>query len=139
MPDSPPTPTAAELAILQLLWTRSPQSVREVHDELDAARAPDARAVGYTSTLKTMQVMLERGLLSREGAGRKHVYSPAVAREPVQDTLLDRFLDRAFLGSASALAMRALGKHTPSPDEVAELRAFLDTLPSSDTQNDVPS
>ncbi len=123
MPESPPTPTAAELAILQLLWQTSPLSVREIHDQLE----PDRPTV-YTTTLKTMQVMMERGLLTRTGAGRKHVYAPAVAQEATQDTLLDRFLDRAFAGSASELAMRALGKRTPSAAEIETLRSFLDSI-----------
>ena len=134
---SPPTPTAAELAVLQVLWRRGPSTVRAVHEDLEAARAPDARAVGYTTTLKTMQVMLERGHVTRDASGRSHVYAAAVAQEATQDTLLDRFLDRAFAGSASALAMRALGKRTPSPAEIAELRAFLDTLaPDTPPQDD---
>ena len=136
MPSSP-TPTAAELAILQELWRHGPSTVRSVHERLEVARAADARAVGYTTTLKTMQVMLERGLLTRDASGRSHVYTAAVDQEATQDTLLDRFLDRAFSGSASALAMRALGKHTPNAEEIAELRAFLDGLtPDKPQRND---
>lgn len=127
MSENIPTPTAAELAILQLLWQKSPLSVREIHDQLESDRP-----TVYTTTLKTMQVMMERGLLTRTGAGRKHVYSPAVAQEATQDTLLDRFLDRAFAGSASELALRALGKRTPSATEIETLREFLDSISPSE-------
>ena len=126
-------PTAAELAVLQQLWRRGPLSVRQVHDSLDGAKP-----VVYTTVLKTMQVMYERGLLSREQAGRKHIYAAAVAQEATQDTLLDTFLDRAFGGSAKTLVMRALGKHTPSAAELDELRAFLNDLdPATSTNPDL--
>ena len=131
---SPPTPTAAELAVLQELWRRGPSTVRTVHEGLEAARGPEARAVGYTTTLKTMQIMHERGLLTRERAGRKHIYAAAVAEDATQDTLLDSFLARAFGGSAKTLVMRALGKHTPSAAELDELRAFLADLEDQQTQ-----
>lgn len=124
----PVQPTAAELAVLQVLWARGPQPVRAVHEALTADVEPDAKPVGYTTVLKTMQVMHERGLLAREADGRRHIYRPAVAREATQDTLLDSFLTRAFGGSAKSLVMRALGKHTPSAAELDELRAFLSDL-----------
>ena len=125
MPKPPPhaPPTAAELAILQVLWTRGPSSVRDVHDGLDAGKP-----VVYTTVLKLMQIMHERGLLTREAQGRKHIYTAAVERAATQDTLLDSFLDRAFGGSAKTLVMRALGKHTPGKADIGELRAFLDEL-----------
>ena len=131
---SPPQPTAAELAVLQVLWARGPQPVRAVHEVLTETVDADAKPVGYTTVLKTMQVMHERGLLTREADGRRHIYRPAVAREATQDTLLDSFLSRAFGGSAKSLVMRALGKHTPSAAELEELRAFLADL--DDRHND---
>lgn len=124
MPKQPAKqPTAAEVEVLQILWERGPLSVREVHDAFAAARG-----VKYTTTLKTMQVMHERGFLSRESAGRKHIYAAAVEREPTQDGLLDTFLQRAFGGSAKALAMRALGNYRTSRQDIEELKALLDRL-----------
>ena len=137
-PTPPTVPTAAELAVLQLLWSRGPLSVREVHEGLDADRP-----VVYTTVLKTMQVMHERGLLTRESAGRKHIYAAAIEREPTQDGLLDTFLARAFGGSAKGLVMRALGKHTPSPAELDELKAYIAELEAAQStapvQPDTPS
>ena len=121
LPQAPPT--AAELAILQLLWTRGPLSVKDVHADLETDRP-----VVYTTVLKLMQIMYERGLLTREAQGRKHIYTAAVERAATQDSLLDTFLDRAFGGSAKTLVMRALGKHTPDASDIDELRAFLDEL-----------
>ena len=122
-------PTAAELAVLQQLWQRGPLSVKQVHESLDADKP-----VVYTTVLKTMQVMFERGLLSREQAGRKHIYTAAVAQDATQDTLLDSFLDKTFGGSAKSLVMRALGKHTPSASEIDELRDFLNSLDKHQNQ-----
>lgn len=126
-PPPPPQPTAAELAVLQLLWARGPLAVKAVHEALVAAD-PAERPVVYTTVLKTMQVMHERGLLAREADGRRHIYRAAVQREATQDTLLDTFLTRAFGGSAKRLVMSALGNHQPTAAELAELRAYLDTL-----------
>jgi predicted transcriptional regulator len=119
----PSPPTASELAILQLLWDRGPLSVRAVHDAL----AEDKEVV-YTTILKTMQVMLDRGFVSREQQGRAHIYRAAVEREPTQDRLLDTFLNRAFGGSAKGLVMRALGNYRTNKDDIAELRALIDRL-----------
>ena len=134
-PDTAP-PTAAELAILQVLWTRGPASVRDVHAGLHAERP-----VVYTTVLKLMQIMHERGLLTREAEGRRHIYTAAVERDATQDTLLDSFLSKAFGGSAKTLVMRALGKHTPDAADIDELRAFLDELeadksPTTNPKND---
>ena len=116
-------PTASELAILQLLWERGPLAVREVHEELSAEKE-----VVYTTVLKTMQVMLERGFVSRESVGRKHIYRAAVEREGTQDRLLDTFLDKTFGGSATSLVMRALGNYETSAEDIDELKALIDRL-----------
>lgn len=116
-------PTASELAILNLLWDRGPLSVREVFEEL--AKEKD---IVYTTVLKTMQVMMERGFLNRESVGRKHIYEAAIAREATQDKLLDNFLGRAFGGSAKKLVMRALGNYDTSKDELEELKALIERL-----------
>ncbi|MFK8056002.1 MAG: BlaI/MecI/CopY family transcriptional regulator [Saprospiraceae bacterium] len=123
------TPTAAELAVLQLLWQRGPLSVKEVHEALDSNKP-----VVYTTVLKTMQVMMEKAMLDRTSAGRKHIYRAVIEQDATQDTLLDSFLDKTFGGSAKSLVMRALGKHTPSAEEIDELKAFLDQLEGDENQ-----
>ena len=124
-------PTASELAILQLLWTKGPLSVKDVHEALEKNKP-----VVYTTVLKTMQVMMERGMLDRETAGRKHIYRALLAQTETQDKLLDSFLDKTFGGSAKKLVMRALGKHTPDAQELEELKAYIDLLenPKNDTK-----
>lgn len=116
-------PTASELAILQLLWERGDMTVRQVHDAL-----AEEKEVVYTTILKTMQVMLERGFLEREAQGRGHLYRAAIAREATQDTLLDTFLQRTFAGSAKGLVMRALGKYKTSKEDLDELKALIDRI-----------
>lgn len=118
-----PQPTASELAILQILWKDAPKSVREIHDKL-----AEEKEVVYTTTLKTMQVMLERGFLTREASGRKHLYSPAIEREKAQDSLLDTFLSQAFGGSAKKLVMRALGNYDTSKEDIEELKKMIEEL-----------
>ena len=116
-------PTASELAILQLLWANGPLSVKDIHVVLD-----HDKPVVYTTVLKTMQVMMERGMLDRSSEGRKHIYRAVIAETATQDKLLDSFLDKTFSGSAKKLVMRALGKHTPDSAELDELKAFIDSL-----------
>ena len=116
-------PTASELAILQLIWKRGPLSVREVHEALD-----QDKPVVYTTILKTMQVMMERGMLDRTSEGRKHIYRAVIAQTATQDKLLNSFLDKAFGGSAKKLVMRALGQHTPDQEELEELKAYIKAL-----------
>jgi len=116
-------PTASELAILQLLWTQGPLSVKAIHEALD-----HNKPVVYTTVLKTMQVMMERGMLDRSSEGRKHIYRAVIAQTATQDKLLDSFLDKTFGGSAKKLVMRALGQHTPDADELEELKAYIDSL-----------
>ena len=117
------TPTASELAILQLLWANGPLSVKEIHLALD-----HDKPVVYTTVLKTMQVMMERKMLDRSSEGRKHIYRATIAQTETQDKLLDSFLDKTFGGSAQKLVMRALGKHTPDSEELEELKAYIDSL-----------
>lgn len=117
------SPTASELAILQLLWTNGPLSVKAVHEALD-----QEKPVVYTTVLKTMQVMMERGMLDRSSEGRKHIYRALIAQTATQDKLLDSFLDKTFGGSAKKLVMRALGQHTPDAAELEELKAYINSL-----------
>lgn len=116
-------PTDSELEILAFLWYEGPSTVRQVHDFL--AKTKDA---GYTTTLKLMQIMQEKGLLSRTEEGRSHIYTAQVSEEETQQSLLGRFVDTAFRGSAAQLVMQALGNHKTSAEELDEIRNLLDNL-----------
>ena len=122
-------PTASELTILQLLWANGPLSVKEIHTALHRDKP-----VVYTTVLKTMQVMMERGMLDRSSEGRKHIYRALIAQTATQDKLLDSFLDKTFGGSAKQLVMRALGKHTPDAEDLEELKAFIDSIENKKNQ-----
>ncbi len=123
-------PTAAELEILHLLWLHGPATVRALNDRQNVGRE-----VGYTTTLKLLQIMTDKGLVARDEAARQHVYRAAVAETTAQAQLLTSFVDAAFRGSASQLVLRALGAGTASADELAQIRALLDELenPTSPT------
>jgi predicted transcriptional regulator len=137
-----PGPTDRELAILGVLWERGPSTVREVHEALD----PDART-GYTTTLKLMQIMVEKGLLVRdeepsESTGsqttshgsrpdtsrRGHIYRPTLSEERTQKQLVGDLLDRVFAGSAAKLVMRALSARKVPPKELKRIREMLDQM-----------
>lgn len=118
-----PGPTDRELAILGVLWERGPSTVREVHEALHQ----DAQT-GYTTTLKLMQIMVEKGLLAREDDGRRHIYRPALSEEKTQKQLVQDLLDRVFAGSAEKLVMRALSARKVSPKELRRIRKMLDEM-----------
>jgi predicted transcriptional regulator len=118
-----PRPTPAELSILRVLWRQGPSTVREVHATLE-----HERATGYTTVLKLLQIMTEKGLVRRDEAARAHVYTAAVAEEQTQKRLVRDLLDRAFGGSAATLVMHALSARKASADERARIRALLDRL-----------
>lgn len=122
-------PTDAELEILQVLWDRGTCTVREVNDVLSAKRD-----IGYTTTLKFLQIMHEKGLLAREKDGKGHLYVAIVDREVTQRALLDRFLESAFSGSAMQLVLQTLGGHKASSAEIDQIRAYLDTLENDSKQ-----
>ncbi|MFT2010760.1 BlaI/MecI/CopY family transcriptional regulator [Pontibacter sp. 13R65] len=115
--------TEAELEILQLLWQHGPSTVRFVNEELNKTKE-----VGYTTTLKFMQIMTEKGMLAPDKSSRTHIYHPLLQEEDTQRKLLDRFLDTAFRGSASKLVMQALGNRETSQEELDEIRNLLDKL-----------
>ena len=115
-----PRPTDSELAILRVLWDVGPATVRTVN-----AAAAGAAEPGYTTTLKLMQIMVEKGLLTRDDSARSHVYSARVARDETQRQLVTDLVDRAFGGSASALVMHALGATAASPDELAAIQKLI--------------
>ena len=120
-------PTASELDVLQILWERGPLPVKEIHAALS-----QERDIVYTTVLKTMQVMFERGFLTRESEGRKHIYAAAIAKEDTQNSLLDTFLNKTFGGSAKALAMRALGNYQTSQEDIDELKDLIKKLENKD-------
>jgi len=121
MPSRPPRPTDAELAILRVLWKRGPSTVRQVHASLHAERA-----TGYTTVLKLLQIMAEKGLVDRDDTDRTHVYRARLSEERTQRQLLQDLLDRAFGGSALKLVMQALSTKRASPEELAQIRQLLD-------------
>lgn len=124
MPDTPDIqPTDAELEILRVLWGLGPSTVREVHTVLRGKR--DA---GYTTVLKLMQIMHEKGLVHRNESSRAHVYRAAVTEADTQARMVDSLVDKAFSGSASQLVLRALSARPASAEELAEIRELLDKL-----------
>lgn len=116
-------PTESELEILNVIWSKGQATVRDVHEVLEVRKQS-----GYTTTLKLMQIMNEKGLLEREVSGKSHVYTAAIKREDAQDQLLQRLIDNAFSGSASQLVMQALGHHKSTPEELDAIRNYLKTL-----------
>lgn len=121
--DPPPRPTDAELSILRVLWKKSPASVREVLERLNATRK---EPLGYTTVLKFLQIMTEKGLVCRDADERAHQYRPAVAPEKTKRLMVSDLLDRVFEGSAVDLVMQALGSRKVSAAELAEIRRLLD-------------
>lgn len=120
---STPTPTHAELEILRVLWRRGPSTVREVQDVLEKGRG--SRAVGYTTVLKLMQIMTEKGLVRRDESARTHVYSAAAAEGATKQRLVSDLVDRAFEGSALGLVMHVLATRPATPEELEQIRALL--------------
>ncbi|MGQ0642301.1 MAG: BlaI/MecI/CopY family transcriptional regulator [Gemmatimonadaceae bacterium] len=118
-----PAPTPGELEILRVLWRRGPSTVREVHETLDKTRG--ARAVGYTTVLKLMQIMAEKGLARRDKSSRTHVYSAAAAENATKQRLVSDLVDRAFEGSALGLVMHALATRPASSQELEQIRTLL--------------
>lgn len=118
-----PQPTGRELEILRILWERGPGTVREVNKEMNMAKT-----TGYTTTLKLMQIMAEKGLLRRDDSRYKHVYKPTVSEEKAQKRLVRDLMEKVFSGSAEKLVMRALSAKKVSPKELARIRKLLDNF-----------
>jgi BlaI family transcriptional regulator, penicillinase repressor len=118
-------PTESELEILQILWTKGVATVREVHEEL--AQIKD---VGYTTTLKLMQIMNEKGIVKRDDSMRTHIYQAAVNKEKTQKHLLSKMIDSLFGGSPTQLVIQALGddNHKASQEELEKIQSLLDSL-----------
>ena len=110
------------MEILQVLWSKGDATVREVHEHLT-----ETKDCGYTTTLKLMQIMFEKGLVLRDDSNRTHVYKPNISREKTQKQSLNKMVDAVFSGSHSQLVMQALGSHTLSRKELDEIQQLLDS------------
>jgi BlaI family penicillinase repressor len=117
-------PTKSELEILQVLWQHGPSNVRFVNNQLNKEK----RAVQYTSTLKLMQIMVEKGILKRDESNMKHVYSAALEEQKTKGLLLDRFVDSMYNGSPSSLFMQLLGNKKTSKKELKAIKDLLNNL-----------
>ena len=115
-----PKPTEAELAILRVLWQRGPSTVRQVHEALN-----EVKKTGYTTVLKFMQIMHEKGLVTRDEKPYAHVYEARLPREQAQRTLVADLLDRAFEGSMARLVLQALSSRKATAEELSEIRKIL--------------
>jgi len=118
-----PRPTDAELAILRVLWDRGPSTVREVHEALRSSQSS-----GYTSVLKLLQIMTDKGLVVRDQTNRAHVYGPKLSEQRTQLQLLSDLVDRAFAGSSAKLVLQALSGRRATREELRDIRALLDQL-----------
>jgi predicted transcriptional regulator len=122
-----PRPTDAELAILGVLWDRGPSTVRQVHEAL-----AESRETGYTTTLKLMQIMAEKRLVTRDESARTHVYAARVPQDETQRQLVTDLMERAFGGSAAALVLQALSAQPASADELCEIQRLIDEYRQAD-------
>ena len=113
-------PTESELEILQVIWKKGQCTVRDVHEEL--TKTKDA---GYTTTLKLMQIMHDKGLVERDTTSKTHLYKAVITREQAQSTALDKILDTVFKGSTADLVIQALGQHRASKDEIDAIKNYL--------------
>ena len=120
-------PTDSELAILQILWANGESSVREVNNQLNEQNMSN-KEIGYTTTLKLMQIMLDKNLVSRNTDSRTHIYSAAISESETQGKLLNQFVDATFRGSAMKLVMQALGNHKASSEELDEIKALIEKI-----------
>lgn len=120
-------PTESELNILHILWEKGASNVREVNEALNesAVRQGKSAEIGYTTTLKIMQIMFEKGLVTREEDGRTHRYSAAVKEQDTKGLLLQNFVESTFRGAAMDLVIQALGDHTANQDELDKIKALI--------------
>ena len=118
-------PTESELDILQILWQHDTCTVREVNEELSKIKGTE---IGYTTTLKLMQLMHEKGLVERDATNRTHIYKALLNQKKTQKNLVNKLINSAFNGSASQLVMQALSDHQSSPEELDAIKKYLDQL-----------
>ncbi len=116
-------PTEAELEVLGLLWNNGPSTVKEINDLLN-----QEKEVGYTTTLKIMQIMFDKNILTREKLGRSHIYNAAINKGETQGILLEKFLKTTFSSSASKLVMQAIGRASTTQNEIDEIKKYLEML-----------
>ncbi|MEJ7560479.1 MAG: BlaI/MecI/CopY family transcriptional regulator [Pedobacter sp.] len=116
-------PTESELEILQILWKKGNCTVRDVHEVL--VKSKDA---GYTTTLKLMQIMHEKGLVERDTSAKTHIYKALINQQKTQQHLVNKMIDNVFNGSAARLVMQALGNHSASKEEIDSIKEYLDQL-----------
>lgn len=126
-PGAAPRPTDAELSILRVLWDKGAATVREVHEELNS-RKPQV----YTTVLKFLQIMTEKGLVRRDESARTHIYRAAVPPERMQRSMVKDLVQRLFAGSTQALVQQALGSGKVTAEEISEIRRTLDALERGD-------
>ena len=113
--------TEAELEILQVLWEKQQATVKEVHEAMS-----DGRDAGYTTTLKQMQVMYDKGLLTRDDSRRQHIYFPKADIKKVQRKFMDKVMKNLFSGSAGELVLNALSNYTTTPEEMEQIKLLID-------------
>jgi predicted transcriptional regulator len=118
-----PKPTQAELAILNVLWREGPSTVRRVHERLT-----EVQNTGYTTVLKLLQIMHQKGLVQRDSSSRAHIYEAALPEEDTRRNLVRELLETAFQGSAKKLVLSALSVQTSTPEELAEIRELIEKL-----------
>lgn len=116
-------PTESELEILQVLWDEKAATVRKVHEELLKVKES-----GYTTTLKLMQIMFEKGLVTRDDSSKTHIYQPAVSREKTQKQFVNKMIDTLFAGSSANLVLQALGGHTASEEELDKIQQLINDI-----------
>jgi len=116
-------PTDSELEVLALIWQQGELTVRQVHDQIK-----QRREIGYTTTLKIMQIMFDKGMLSRNKYGKTHLYNAVESQQKTQDGLVAKMVRTVFHGSAKDLVMQALGSSTASKQELEEIRVYLEQL-----------
>jgi len=120
-------PTEAELEILDILWEDGPSTVRHINERQNLKKK-----IGYTTTLKLMQIMFDKKILTREKLGRSHIYNSAIPKNETQGLLIDRILETAFSGSASKLVMQAIGRKDTTQKEIDEIKKYLESLEKSE-------
>ncbi|MFC2103946.1 BlaI/MecI/CopY family transcriptional regulator [Bacteroidota bacterium] len=123
-------PTESELEILQLLWEFGPSTVRFINEKQN-----EEKEVGYTTTLKIMQIMSEKDMLSVNKESRQHIYTPALDEDETKSRLLDGFLKKTFSGSAMKLVMQALGNHKPSKEELDEIKNLINKIENKSSES----